>query len=368
MTTGTALGTSLVGLECHRVTVRAKVEKGSSKLTIRGLPEPVLRETRVRVLSALGTDAHSVDVELDGLPPGGDTSALDLPIAVAIMRALGRPTYGKQATFIGELGLDGSVKPVRGALVRAESSEACVVPFENAWEAGLSGKEVFASRSITQTPEPVSKSMFAPRKPGEPSPFQRLIDEHGRKSRLLLMGAPGSGKTLLARGIAASLPPLSVDEQLEVARLYGAAGLIGWPPPMTAGRPFRAPHHTVSEAGLLGGGQRPRPGEASLAHRGVLMLDELPEFRRSALNDLGHVLSSKFSRLYRNGELVSFPAEPACVVATANPCPCGYLNHPRRACHCSGEARGRHMLRLQELAELLEVKTWVSLPAVQVLT
>lgn len=363
-TTATATGSVLLGLDAYPVEVTADVEPcdcSESRLDVLGLPEVAAREAHVRVRAALGFDHHRARVVVGDLPsPAGRAlSSLDLPIAVAVMRAMGARVSPELdgATFAGSLGLDGRVRAVRGALCRATHAKTIALSPDNAWEAGLSGADVYSVARLSDLAEPtrVGPSDFESHVPGDvelPGALRSVLRTLRTLPRALVVGNPGSGSTMLARALVDGLEPLSYSERLEVARVYGAAGLVG-AGPLTARRPFRAPHHSVSTLGLVGGGEDPRAGEVTLAHRGVLFLDELPEFRRSALETLATVLRDGELVLARSGRVARFPASPLHVVATANPCACGYAGHPTRRCACTPESRARWTKRLDALSELL---------------
>jgi len=309
------LSIALVGLNAHLLHIHATVE-GSTPFQILGLPEAQARETRVRVRSALqqvGVDLHAANITVRLSPEDLPTSgALDLPIAVAVLGAVGRISLEKlkNTVIIGELALTGAVRPVRGVLPSlrgavTQGATCAIVPKHNAREAAnVSGIRVLVVDHLDDIVrhlgegiplESVSKpATFVPS-----SPSSDMADIQGMRSarraleiaaagghRLLLIGPPGSGKTMLAGRLAGILPPLTGDEALEATAIHSVAGLLSPEVGIISARPFRAPHHTVSAAGLVGGGDRARPGEVSLAHRGVLFLDEVLEFRRDALEAL----------------------------------------------------------------------------------
>jgi magnesium chelatase family protein len=357
-----AYGSVLIGLDAHLVRVWASVHAPSSVgwLTIEGLSDTAAREARVRLMSALASYAGqaAVTVHFEGLPQSGSFSPgpLDLAAIVAVLRvlnvnALQGAAANPETVFVGEVSLAGGVRPVRGALSRlAHGPRPYIVPAENEWEAGLAsqGAEVYAVGSVADLMTPLVRvlpSRFAPHTPHGrdelPDALLPVFDAINALPRVLLVGAPGSGTIMLARRLASQALPLRSSEAADVARLHTVAGLVGNHALMTLRRPFRAPHHTVSEAGLLGGGFPARPGEVSLAHCGVLLLDELLEFRRSTLEALAHALRAGEVTAGRGDHVARFPAKPLTVVATA---------------YATGkESEGYHK-RLAELEALLKLK------------
>jgi magnesium chelatase family protein len=296
-------------------------------------------------------------------------AALDLPIAVALLAAASQIEPGALAgvALVGELALDGRVRPLRGALalalaVRDSGCATLIAPRANAAEAALADRlEVRAAGDLGAVLAHLRGGDALPvALAGEPEPVDAglpdLAEVRGQELAkrgleiaaagghgALLVGAPGAGKTMLARRLPGFLPPLTRDEAIEVTRIHGAVAPLD--APLATRRPFRAPHHTASAAGLIGGGSPPQPGEVSLAHRGVLFLDELPEFDRRALESLRQVIEDHRVVLVRAGRRVTFPADFQ-LVAAANPCPCGWLGSGRRDCRCDDGQVARYRARI----------------------
>ena len=361
------------GVEGQPVSVEVKVGNGLPLFTVVGLPAGAVREGKERVFAAIAqTDELSspprrvtVNLAPADLPKSG--SGFDLPIAVALLAAEEHVPMDAIAddAFVGELGLDGSVRPVRGAIAlamscRSQGTSRLFVPAANAREASaVPGVDVVPVSSLEETvgilrgernPLPI------PVEPVEPPPdLPDLEDVRGQHlakralviaaaggHSLLMAGPPGAGKTMLARRLAGLLPPLLESESLEVTRVHSVAGLLERDRPVKTRRPFRAPHHTISAGGIIGGGVPPRPGEISLAHLGVLFLDELPEFSRRVLETLRQPIESGLVRIARVRHTVTFPARFQ-LVAAMNPCPCGLEGED---CICADRDVARYRSRL----------------------
>lgn len=348
----TARTFTLDGISARPVRVEVDVHRGLPNFAIVGLPDAAVREARERVRAALVNCGFEFPLRriVVNLAPASLRKAgpgMDLAIAAALLSASGQLEWEGLArvALVGELALDGSTRPVQGALAMAEAAreggaEAIVLPAENGPEAALAeGVGVIAVEALGQLPALVAGDWEPPRP--EPLPLRLdaiagapdLADLRGQPHlrhalevaaagghSLLMVGPPGAGKSLAASRLPSILPPLAPAEALEVARIASACGRLG--PELPGGRPFRAPHHTISAAGLIGGGTPPRPGEATLAHRGVLFLDELCEFRRDALEALRAPLEAGEVSIARAGGRRSLPCR-FMLVAAANPCPCG---------------------------------------------
>ena len=363
----TALASTLFGLDGVLVRVEVEAARGVPSFELVGLAEAAVRESRVRVKSALaqiGVDIseHRVTVNMAPADLKKSGSSFDLAIAVATLVALGKvtPESIEGTLFIGELSLTGAVHAVRGTLPRLLTARACgiksaVVPRDNLAEASLvSEVATFGAATLAELAEALRgegnlTSASRAERPKPPRIGEDLSDVRGQASarravesaaagghNLLMIGSPGAGKTMLARRLPGILPALSFDEAVEVAAIHSIAGILPAAKEIHHERPFRSPHHTVSEVGLVGGGDRARPGEVSLAHRGVLFLDELPEFRRSALEALRQPLEDGHVVIVRAEARATYPAR-AIVVGAMNPCPCGHLGDGTDRCGCAPE-------------------------------
>jgi magnesium chelatase family protein len=391
----TAHTTALVGLDARPVRVEVACTRGPGWFEMVGLADGAVRESRVRVGAALGQlgilmAEHRITVNLAPADLRKSGTAFDLAIAVATLGALGKIPAGalEGVALLGELSLTGAVRPIRGVLAHLTGARSlglrrAIVPRDNAREAGVAhGIDARLADDLDQ----IRRHLVGEQRldAAEPAPFGveppsvlDLADVRGQYAgrrgleiaaagshNLLFVGPPGGGKTMLARRLPTILPPLTFDDALSITMLHSVAGLLSADKGLVTTRPFRSPHHTVSDAGLIGGGEPVRPGEISLAHQGVLFLDEILEFRRSALESLRQPLEDGEVCIARARARAVFPARPL-IVAAANPCPCGYAGDPFGRCRCSEERIHAYRARLS--GPLLDrIDLHVTLPPVDV--
>jgi magnesium chelatase family protein len=367
---------ALVGIHACPVHVEVDVSFGLPIFTMVGLPDASVRESRDRVKSAIRNSGfefppHRITVNLAPADVRKAGASFDLPIALGILAAQGIVTRRdvEDVVVIGELSLDGTIQPTRGVLpvavcARQQKAAGVLLPVQNAAEAAIvDGLTVWPVASLKDAVDALNVPQRAVRFGPAPSPRPAahaadLADVKGQLlarraleiasaggHNLLMMGPPGAGKTLLARRLPGVLPPLSQEEALEVTAIHSVAGLLPEGSGLITERPFRAPHHTISNVALIGGGSVPRPGEISLAHHGVLFLDEMLEFPRFVLDVLRQPLEEGTVTVSRSLRTVNFPARFV-LVGAANPCPCGYAGDPHRPCRCTPESVARYRAKL----------------------